>query len=90
MTLVKAFVFGGEVIDFGGLFADEFCEAFELGPHVIAYQIVFVFASDAALVFGENPGGGLLAELRAAVTPGADEIMGSFAMPGHLAAGLVF
>jgi len=89
VALVKAFVLGGETVDFLGLFFDNSFQSTDLCAHFIAYPGVFVFALDAALVFGEDPCGGVMPEFGTSVTPRADKTIRRFSVAGHSASGLV-
>lgn len=80
MALVKALVLGGETVDFLGLFSHNSFQFTDLRTHFIAYPVVFVFALDAALVFGEDPRGGLLPEFGTSVSPWADKTIRGLSM----------
>jgi hypothetical protein len=78
---VKVFVLGCETVDLGSLPSHEGFQIVQLRPHFLPDPEMLVFAGDTSLVFGENPRGGVLPQLRAAVTPGADKIIRGFSMP---------
>jgi hypothetical protein len=80
-ALVKVFVLGCETVDLGSLPGHEAFQIAQLRTHFLPDPEMLVFAGDTALVFGEDPRGGVLPQLRATVTPRADKIIRGFSMP---------
>jgi len=70
---MKTLVPGGDPVDFDSLLSHENFQVMKLRAHFIPHPRVFVLATDAALVFGEDPRGRLLFEFRTTVTPRADK-----------------
>jgi len=77
---MKALVLGSETVDFDSLLSHEDFQFMKLRPHFIPHPRVFVFATNAPLILGEDPRSGVLFQLRTPVTPRADKTIRGLSM----------
>jgi hypothetical protein len=86
---MKALVLGSETVDFDSLLSHENFQVMKLSPHFIPHPRVFVLATDASLVFGEDPRSRVLFQFRTPITPRADKAIRGLSTACHSTAGLV-
>lgn len=77
---MKALVLGSETVDFDSLLSHENFQIMKLRPHLIPHPRVFVLATDAPLIFGEDPRSRLLFQFRTPITPRADKTIRSLSI----------